>query len=77
MVGLGGQLKQSKLKAIHTFRRLTRVPNVVGCLEGTWDGILRTPTTLNGHKTNFYDRFGVIQWLHDKIIDGSFGGISG
>ena len=38
----------------------TRAPNAVGCLEGTWDGILRHSTTLNRHKNNFYDRFGAI-----------------
>ena len=39
--------------------------------------ILRTYTTLNGHKNIFYDSFGDILWLHDKIINGSFRGIMG
>ena len=43
----------------------------------TFDGVLSTPTTLNGHKNNFYDRFRTLPWLHDKIINGSFGGILG
>ena len=51
--------------------------NVVGCLEGTWDGILRTSMTLNKHKDNLYDRFRVIPLVHDRIINWSFGGILG
>ena len=39
--------------------------------------ILRTPTALKEHKNNFYDLFGVIPWLHDKIINESFGAILG
>ena len=48
----------------------TRATNVVGCLEGTLDDLLRTSMTLNGNKNSFYDRFGVIPWLHHKIING-------
>ena len=48
----------------------------------SWDGsrghyILKTPTTWNGHKNNFYDCFGDILWLHHKIIKGWFVGILG
>ena len=47
-------------------------PNVVGCLEGIGEGILRTSTTFHGHKNKFYDRFGTILWLHDEIVNWSF-----
>ena len=50
----------------------TRASNVVGWLEGTWDGILSTPTALNGIKNNFYDRFGAFPWVHYKIINEWF-----
>ena len=56
---------------------VTRAPNFVVCLDGTWDGILRTSTTLKRHKNNFYDHFGVISWLHDKIIIGRWVGFWG
>ena len=79
MIGPEWALKRSKLKAIvHAFRcPRTRAPNVVGCLERTWDGILKTPTTLNEHKNNFYDHFGIIPSLHDIILNGLFGGMMG
>ena len=53
----------------------TLAVNVVGCLEGKWDAILRTFTTLNKHKNNLYDHFRVIPWLRDRIINWLFGGI--
>ena len=34
--------------------------NVLGCLVGKWDGILRNSMNLNGPKNNFYDRLGDI-----------------
>ena len=43
----------------------------------TLDGVFSTSMTLNGHNNNFYDRFGVIPWLHHKIINGWFDGILG
>ena len=76
----GGALKRSKLKAInnHAFRRpRDSCTECHGMPRGTLDGILRSPTALNGNKNIFYDRFGAISWLHDKIINGSFGGILG
>ena len=54
-----------------------RAPNVVGCLERIWDGILRNPAALNGDKNNFYDRFGAISLVHHKIINERFDGILG
>ena len=79
ITGSRGALKRSKLKAIsHSFRRPQDL-----CTEfhemprGTWDGILITSMTLNGQKNSFYDCFGVIPWLHDTIINWSFGGILG
>ena len=74
MTGLGGDLKRSKLKAIsHGFRR-PRDPSTEcrGMPRGDMNGILRTPTNLNGHKNNFYDRFRAIPWVHHKIINGWF-----
>ena len=70
MTGPETALKRSKLKVISHALDVpgTCAPNVVGCLKGTCDGILRIITTFNGNK-NFYDSFGDIPWLHHKIIN--------
>ena len=47
----------------------------MGWLEGTLDGILGTPTALNGNKNYIYDIFRAFPWLHHKIINGWFDGI--